>query len=614
MKLFSFLTGIVLFISIYGSAMATRYYVDFRDGNDIQNGRTTNTAWKHCPGDVNATGKPASVQLLPGDIVLFRGGVLYRGVVRIKHDGIPGKPVLYKGDGWGDSKAIIEGSDSLNVHWTQCKAASDCMGNPGFRNIYYSDMPDNFNFFSGFYEDNTFLWFAQSPNPSSRFNYDNINDFYSIPLGRHFTATGLTDTARFNQSDPQYWRCAYILAWHKPNITTAHPITSFDPATGTIQYTNLGGDGIYNDRNSFYALLNHPLLIDQPGEYCTDSVAKRIYLWPPHSDNPNDHKYSYKTRQTGIIYSGRKNVVIEGFEVRNFQMGIIADNGQTENIIIRNNIIRNLRSNNKYAIQMSGKNINVENNRVEDCIRAVGILAGGENLTVRGNYVKNTSRQGIWFMGVSRGTILENTVIDIRGTHSNGISAYERNENILIAGNKVLNSNIALTYHGNGQREPDLHLKLTIYNNYFENACHSWGSDAKSVTLINNVCRGGFFFFETDTLTTSINNVMMGGGVADLKRNNIYTGAGNQERRRAVQGLQSGEIDGSQKDINDIFKDLKQGDVHLKAGSPAIDAGINPIEYLPVKMFPEYDFYRDLYGNKRPKGKAWDIGVHEYDE
>ena len=34
---------------------------------------------------------------------------------------------------------------------------------------------------------------------------------------------------------------------------------------------------------------------------------------------------------------------------------------------------------------------------------------------------------------------------------------------------------------------------------------------------------------------------------------------------------------------------------------------------MPVDRFPEYNFYQDLYGNPRPRGKAWDIGVHEYD-
>jgi hypothetical protein len=605
------ITCIILFASFIIQLNATEYFVDFKEGKDLNDGRTRETAWKHCPGDKNAKGNPALVHLLPGDILLFRGGVAYCGEIRINHDGVAGNPVIYKGDGWGNEKAIIEGADRLALKWTQCSSASESKGNANFKNIYYTDLPANFDFFSGFYEDQQFLWFAQDPNPSSRFNYDNIRDFYPIPQERHFTTTELTDPAYFNQADPQYWLGSYIIAWHKPNVTTVHPITSFKPVTGTITFTDLGGGGIYTDRTSFYAILNHPSHIDQPGEYCTDPVLKRIYLWPLHSDDPGNHDYFYNTRRFGIVYSGRKNVVIEGFEVRNFVLGIISDSRDTENIIIRNNVVKNLRSNDKYAIQMSGKDIKVENNRVEDCIRAVGILAAGKNISVQGNFIKNTSRQGIWFMGVNRGTILNNTVTDIRGTHSNAISAYLYNENILVAGNRVLNSNISFTFHGETSM-PDLRMNLTLYNNYFESSCNGWGN-SKYITVINNVCRRGFFFSDTDTCTILINNVVLAGNDADDTRNNIYLSPGPAGRGNKVQGLKMNGIDWSDKEISDIFKDITKGDVRLKSGSPAINAGIDPMQYLPVKMFPEYDFNRDIYGNKRPAGNAWDIGVHEYD-
>jgi len=176
----------------------------------------------------------------------------------------------------------------------------------------------------------------------------------------------------------------------------------------------------------------------------------------------------------------------------------------------------------------------------------------------------------------------------------------------------VLNSNISFTFEGENTM-PDLRLKLTVYNNYFETSCHGWGHNAKDVTVINNVCREGFFYNDNDTMTISINNIFHAGGDADYGRNNIYTDLGWWQMSRYGWSLQKGEIDWSENDINDIFVDIENGDVHLKEGSPAIDTGMNPIKYLPVNMFPEYNFFQDLYGNKRPRGKTWDVGVHEYD-
>ena len=110
---------------------------------------------------------------------------------------------------------------------------------------------------------------------------------------------------------------------------------------------------------------------------------------------------------------------------------------------IRNNEVRSLKSNDKYGIHVGGTNMKVVNNRVTDCQRAVGILAGGKDVVIRGNFVQRTSRQGIWFMGAEHSQIVGNTVVDIAGTHSNGISIYLFSKDVLVAGNKVLKTGSA---------------------------------------------------------------------------------------------------------------------------------------------------------------------------
>lgn len=65
-----FALGIVL------SAQSATYYVDFAGGSDSNNGTSTNTPWKHCPGDFAATAN-AAISLLAGDTVNFKSGVVY---------------------------------------------------------------------------------------------------------------------------------------------------------------------------------------------------------------------------------------------------------------------------------------------------------------------------------------------------------------------------------------------------------------------------------------------------------------------------------------------------------------------------------------------------------
>jgi hypothetical protein len=66
---------------------ATTFYVDYANGNNNNNGLSTATPFKHCPGDKNATGKAASTALKAGDVVVFKKGVVYKGTITCSWSG-----------------------------------------------------------------------------------------------------------------------------------------------------------------------------------------------------------------------------------------------------------------------------------------------------------------------------------------------------------------------------------------------------------------------------------------------------------------------------------------------------------------------------------------------
>jgi hypothetical protein len=70
----------------------------------------------------------------------------------------------------------------------------------------------------------------------------------------------------------------------------------------------------------------------------------------------------------------------------------------------------------------------------------------------------------IFRKGVDHGEIVGNTVFDIQGTHSNGISVYLENKDILMANNQVRDANSSMTYHGNN--DPNLVVNLVIFNTF----------------------------------------------------------------------------------------------------------------------------------------------------
>ncbi len=585
-------------------SLAATYYVDFENGNNSNSGTSPSAAWKHSPSGSNATDIPRSIRLRGGDTVLFKGGTVYRGgpiYIDGRYDnGDVGNPIVFKGDGWGNGKAIIDGSTLITGSWQRCSSQSACAGNPNWSNIYYIGLSGNYVFNQGFFEDDEFLWYSQDPNPSEPFFNDVLESLRVIPKGDpniKQTRTSITDPRYFTQSDPNSWNGAYVIAWKIPNVTVNKKITGYDPATHTIYHEDLGGD-LYTDRNSYYSVLNHLSMIDTPGEFVFDELNKRLYVWP-RGNNINLRQYSIRNLHTGIVAGGVKNITIEGFIIQKFAMAIRVYDAigglVPENVIIKNNEARKLKSNNWYAIHVRAINATIENNRVIDAYRAVGILAGGENVVLRNNFVSRASRQGIWFMGTRNSVIENNRVQDSRGTHANGISVYLNSENITVRNNFVTGSNMPFTMEDTNN--------INIYNNVFDAEekviypIAGWRGMTGIINIFNNTIVGSAnnaLFIRDCGITNQVffKNNITDGVLCGERSHNIYT--------MSASNLAIGEK--IEKDLTKIFVNPVAKDYRLKEGSPAINAGTNLSTY----------FSTDLNGVSRPKGSAWDIGAYEF--
>ncbi|MGD9187303.1 MAG: right-handed parallel beta-helix repeat-containing protein [Desulfobacteraceae bacterium] len=609
--------GLIGHTPLYGAT----YYVDYDQGSDTDSGTSESAAWQHAPGDPNATDNPQAVVLGAGDQVLFRGGVRYQGRIGIPGSGAGGTPLRYTGNGWGDDKAVIDGGQAFGGSWTPCASAAACGGNPNYAHIYHTDAPSGKTFQSGFFEDGDFIWASQEPNPGDRFHYDRTDGLRVIPIDDpsvSHTRTSITDPRHLTQSDPNYYDGAYVIVWHIPNVTTIHPITGFDPSTDTLTHEDLGQD-VYDDRDTYYAVLNHLGFLDSPGEFVLDEAGGRFYLWPSNSDDPSGHTYTVCSDDTGIYSNAKHDLIIEGFNVRGHHMGIRALGTGTADVVIRDNEVTNLISNGWYAVQVSGDRMTVVDNRVENCLRAVGILAFGSHIDVSRNYVRRTSRQGIWFMEVEWGKIVDNTVVEMSGTHANGVSVYEHHEDVLIARNQILNCSNALTYHGNHQ--PDHVNNLVIYGNLVDGPTSSWGADMNGVKIFNNTFLGRMFMPEDDRDVTFINNIVHGGGLGDVRTHNLYTDL--MWNQTAHYGWSPGEGEiveyvaetGAYLPIDSVLVYEDAGvDHHLAATGPAVNSGTDISSRLPTAIFPEVDFTLDLAGNPRGQGGGWDMGAYEYNE
>jgi hypothetical protein len=124
-----------------GGLAAATYYVDFANGDDRASGLSPADAWKRAPGDSRAGPAPRATRLQPGDTVLFRGGVAYRGTVVVRAAGTADAPIRYVGDGWGPGPAVVDGSEPIGKV-RACPSGRACGGEAGWRGLLQVTLPE----------------------------------------------------------------------------------------------------------------------------------------------------------------------------------------------------------------------------------------------------------------------------------------------------------------------------------------------------------------------------------------------------------------------------------------------------------------------------------------
>ncbi|MFO7656623.1 MAG: right-handed parallel beta-helix repeat-containing protein [Bacteroidales bacterium] len=629
---------LLFFISLLSTFMyAQTYYVDFENGSDSSDGLSQAGAWKHCPGDPNAIANPKNATLSAGNLILFKGGVHYRGIITTWHSGSTDAPITYKGDGWGLEKAVIDGTEILEVNWQKCKSIEEAAGNPNWQNIYYTTYSGTLSPFTSFFQDNKKLYLSQSPNMSDPFWEDNNDEFYVVQNG-NITRTSIMQSEVLNQPDSDYYNGAYTQVWCNPNSVYIKKINSYNPGNNTIYFDSLSQTSIYGNRDQYFSIVNHIDALDRAGEYVVDEANSRIYLWPY---KPVEGTIvSYGARSDGFTTTKSENITIEGFQLRGmysdgFTHGIWIQKYGTEpgkGIVIRNNELSWIRSKANYKGAIETSNLDgaiIENNKIEYCQRQCAMLLGSKNLIVRNNYVRKVGYKGLWFMNVEGAEVTNNTFEECEGTHGNAVSIFT-SKNILFANNFMgevkgegftFSGNTNMVFHNN-----------IIYGAFADNqelgsnvVRHNGGMCYGYIIITNNTIMnssngngiGGSFAIE-DSSKGIIKNNITDGGPSGMKLNrshNIYTDLNWTQQERYGWSLMETEF--IQRDRDSIFVTALDYNYQLSEISQARKAGIDPNLIIPQEiqdMFPDYDFSQDYYGNTRGKEGFYDIGAIKYSE
>lgn len=490
------------------------FYVNFDAGNDRADGRTAATAWRHAPGDPQAAGAPAATVLGPGDTVLLAPNVRYRGALQLNTSGAPGKPILI-GSAPGQGQAIIDGSDP--AVFMPCPDQAACGGVENWRSLsrieFKAPAPAGAQLFTNAGP----LSIAQFPDPRNAFYPDEIDDFLKVDGrdledGRVPLPAGLA--AALNSPGERE-----VALWVFGNQVRHRSLNGIDRNAALFSPSGLK---FYQDRPSRIALIAHPALISQDGEYAFVEGRRAAIAYLPAGTTDIS------------IASGRGGVDLGGqsfIQIRNLAFENMADDGSSvgsgqavrsvgkasRDIKIAGSTFRNFHmelGQGPITIQ-NADTVDISRNHIDGVRIGSGMrISRSNNVSVKENEISRVGRTGIMILSTSNTEVSYNRLVDLKGVHGNGISIYLDSQNVAVNNNTVLDATRPLTIKGEDDSQAP--NTVTVRNNIFigtpdsQAAISSWG-DMKSAEIQGNIAMGGkvgYLPSPKDTGVSVRNNVL----------------------------------------------------------------------------------------------------------
>ncbi len=633
----NFITICLLLLTIHVLS-AQNYYVDYDLGNDLNSGLTEADAWKHCPGDKNATGIANATILSEGSTVFFKGNTKYRGSININGNGSSSNKVRYVGNAWGNSRAILDGGLLLN-NWTD--EGSGIYSTPIPSSVSHS-LPGSFNLQQFINNETKRLNVTQYPQSNDPFFFDDITN-YNVVKSENLSLQSIRDDIFFNQTNPDYWNGSSVLIFINPNLIEERKIKSFDPTINTIYFDALPPNAIYPDgRDQYYSIFNSNHYLIQDGSYFIDFDNQKIFINPVDEDLQNN-PIGYSNEKIGFNLNNKNNIEISGFEIKFFGGDTFIDGigigkssftqEPTTGISILNNVIHENRNGTKgnggiYLPNCS--EIKIKDNLIQNNMRNAGIFTtNGSNILIESNTIVKCGSTNIRLYVVSDAMVINNKIYEARGRHANGITAYLGCHDILFASNQIYDAITPITFQNSGN--------LYFHNNIIDSYTYSAGISEWGRTSNENCTNGVILITNNTILTTenkpaivvekslstttqgnqevgpnqyySYNNILDAGGLILNPENsdyNLYTSLSWQQV--PPWSANTNEIIGS-RDFENLFYDYPNN-YNLLSNSQATGKGQSILALLPIDKFPHYDFNKDIYNNQRPTTN-WSIGASE---
>ncbi len=607
---------------------ASTYYVDFSKGDDTNLGQGPSSAWKHSPGDPNATDKPSQTILNAGDTILFKGGVVYRGSIKLKANGVKGKEIVIAGDLWGEPPAIIDGSEVIKG-WKQCLTEEQAKGNKAYKNLYRCRVPKPVTPYStNIQYGNKFYFVAQYPSQPELFYYDNLANYLNQEQMAdeflvHSYLSSLNEDDLINN---------YVLTYEGNNVVKPRKILKFIRNENKIFFEKISGT-YYSGEKARFALANCVKFINKEGQfafYYESGDSCELFIWP-YTEKPDSEHITYSNKRYGISVTGCNHIIVQGFIVEKaagYEMATGIGIGtvgttpkiSTSNITIKNNIIRNISdaSRGGYGGIYIGyaRDCLVDGNVITNGFNHRGILFMGDtNCIASNNKVIKPGGTGMTIRGSVNCAFIGNKVEDVKSGHANGMTCYNSDSCFLI-NNDIESPNYTMTVQVNKY----LVIIGNVINAKGGLRCLVIYKDVDRAIIYHNTIvesgnNVGIIVPKSVTNSHIANNIICGiVGIRNMRSEvkleyNCYTATGYDQDWKDSAGI--GEIKPEKADS--IFKELSKKGYQLDSGDVCVDQGKDLTSLLPpADKFPYFDFRIDKNGNMRGSDGKYDIGAVEF--
>jgi parallel beta-helix repeat protein len=449
------LMGLVLPFTVQSAT----YYVSSSSGNDANEGTSETSMWQ-------TLNKLNEVIFEDNSTILFKRGDVFRGTISLKR-----KPqnLTFGAYGSGDNP-VIAGSVQI-TGWTPTKHKA--LG----RNVYEADVSVFIqkdekgveNTIEQLFVNGKLMTIARYP------NVDSPADKNWLKVGAGAGKDAFTDPELAAYSKPDgYWKGATLRIRDYSWTYTVREITNYRRKNGKLTVTNLG-----DQLPEWGYFLDGKLEeLDHPGEWYYDAKAKKVYLYPPTSADPNTDLIEGSTYKVGLSISNKKDhAVAENITFRHAtQTGvqIVASSHVTlrnchfdhnvtgitiwdsPDVLIQNNTFDHQF---KVAILLlASKGFDVKDSvieknqitntamypaygvRYDGIYEGMGIIAFGKAYTMRQNTIEDTGHIGIYLKAEGH-HLVENNVIrkSLLLLNDGGAIAISSDGNI-IRGNILLDS------------------------------------------------------------------------------------------------------------------------------------------------------------------------------